>query len=459
MRTHRLYRYGLVAGLLLWGLNAHGNNQVLSLADAVQNTMARSMVMQASAQDISAAEAMTRVARSGKLPHVDFRYSLNVSDDPLDAFAEKLRTRSVVTEDFAPEALNNPDTSALFAGGVALKYSLYNGGRTTAQINRALRHEDAARAQHERTTQGLVFNTIRAYYFAQAAEQGVRIAKDAEIAANKHANTTRELVREDRTVQSDQLTARVNLSAFESLRTQAGTRAKLAYNRLKLAMDVPQTDTIKVPPLSYAQIEAPQVPGVQVIEQRALTQREDLKAQHAALKAAEAAVDAARAANGFHLDLMADTFWYQDNPAVDENAWRVFGVVRKDLYSGGRTKGKVDAAIARVESLRFQTEALTQKVRAEVYSAYDQLQDAVTRLKIAEGNVSLARKNVRLITERYGQGRTILIDLLQAERALVEARNEGLAAAQELIVSIAALRLADGSLDPASPETYLTVAQ
>ena len=223
-------------------------------------------------------------------------------------------------------------------------------------------------------------------------------------------------------------------------------------------MDMPQTETVKVPPLP-SRVDLPRIVDVEQLEQHALAQREDLKSLYAALNAAQAAVDAERAANGFQFDLMADTQFYSDDPAVNENAWRIFGIVRKDLYNGGRIKGKVDAALSRVETLRLQLEVLRQQIRAEVRAAHDQLQDAASRLQIAAGNVAIARKNVSMITERYGQGRTILIDLLQAERALVEARNEELFAAQALVTSSAALRLAEGSLDPASPDTYLLVSQ
>ncbi len=444
--------------LVLWSVGLPAVAETLTLSDAIQTTLVQSATIRASAQDITAAEAQTEVARSGKLPQIDFRYSLNVSDDPLDAFAGKLRTRSVVTEDFAPDRLNNPDTSALFSGGVVLKYSLYNGGRTDAQIEGMLKQTDAARALHARVQQNLVFDTIRAYYHAQAAEQGLRIAGDALSAANKHARTTKELVQQDRTVQSDQLTARVNLSAFKSASTQASTGVKLAYNKLKLAMNSPQTQTVQVIPF-VAPTAPKQLPEVESFEQRALQNREDLKALRSVLESAEASISANRAANGFHLDLMADTHLYEDNPAVDEASWRVFGVVRKDLYNGGRIKGRVDAAVARAEAVRFQAESLQHQIRAEVHAAYTQLQDSITRFELAKGNVAIARKNVELISDRYGEGRTILIDLLQAERALVDSRSEELAAAQAMLVSIAALRLADGSIDPSTPDSYSTVGQ
>ncbi len=53
---------------------------------------------------------------------------------------------------------------------------------------------------------------------------------------------------------------------------------------------------------------------------------------------------------------------------------------------------------------------------------------------------------MRLVKQRYGEGRTILIDLLMAERVLVEARNEELTASLGQELSAAQLQLAEGSL-------------
>ena len=67
-------------------------------------------------------------------------------------------------------------------------------------------------------------------------------------------------------------------------------------------------------------------------------------------------------------------------------------------------------------------------------------------MQIAGNGVDKARETVRLVRQRYGEGRTILIDLLMAERVLVEARNEELNAALQLELSQVQMQLADGSL-------------
>ncbi len=418
---------------------------VTRLEQAVRYTVERNFELRASAQRITTAETQVRLAEAAGRPQVVFRYGLQTSDNPLDAFAELLNTRSVTAEDFDPHNLNNPDISALFSGGVALQYSLYNGGRVQAEIEGAAHNTEAARLQHARLLQHAIYDTVRAYYAAQSAERGVAIGTDAEAAARRHARTTRQLVREDRTVQSDQLTAEVNWSAFKSLSAQSRTRLALAYNRLKLAMGMPQQQPLSVPPLDEPSA-APPLPDVGVHEQRALQSRSDLLALLATLRTAQAQTRSAQAQMGPRVELTADTTLYEDHPFVDELSWRVMGVVTKDLYTGGRTRSAVDIAQSRAQTLQFQIASLRQSIVGEVRVAVDNIKDSVERLKIATGNTAKARRNVKLISERYGQGRTILIDLLGAEQRLVEARNEELLAHQSLLTNVAALSLADGSL-------------
>ncbi len=429
-----------------WGLPTHAESPI-DLERAIRYTVEQNFELRASAQRITTAETQVRLAEAADRPQILLRYGMQSSDNPLDAFAERLNTRSVSAQDFDPSNLNDPDISTLFSGGVALQYSLYNGGRTQAEIEGAAHNTDAARLQHYRLMQRAVYDTIRAYYAAQASERGVLISKDAETAALRHARTTRRLVKEDRTVQSDQLTAEVNWSAYKSLAAQSRTRLKLAYNQLKVAMGMPQQQPLSVPSLDEKPVPV-RLSDVGIYEQRALQSRPDLLATMAALRTAQAQVRSAQAQLRPRIDLTAETTLFEDDPFVDELSWRVMGVVSKDLYTGGRTRSAVDIAQSRVQTLQFQMESLRQVVLGEVRVAIDNINDSLARLEIAKGNTASARRNVKLIGERYGQGRTILIDLLGAEQRLVEARNEELVAHQSLLTNLAALSLADGSLDP-----------
>jgi len=455
---HEMKHSGWLIFFSLWfGSHAFAESDT-TLKQAIRYTVQENFTLRAATQNISTAEAEIRVAESARKPSLNFRYGFQLSDNPLDRFAEKLNTRSVRTRDFEPDALNDHDVSSLFDGTVALQYSVYNGGRTEADIERAAHNSDQARLQHKRITQRLVFNTIYAYYNTQAATRGVEIAQQAEAAGRRHTRTTRKLVREDRTVQSDQLTAEVNWSALKSLSAQSKARLKSAYNKLKVAMGAPQTRLISVTPLSLDSVGM-LMPDVEIYEANALTSRFDLQAMQAVLETANAEVRSAEAQLRPRVDLLVDTSLYEDHPFVNEYSWRVMGVVSKDLYTGGRTQSTVDTARSRAAAIRHQIASLRQAILGEVREAYDRINESVDRLKVAKGNVDNARRNVRLISERYGQGRTILIDLLGAEQRLVEARTEELAAKRALLINIAALSLADGALDPDISVSYQDVAR
>ena len=66
------------------------------------------------------------------------------------------------------------------------------------------------------------------------------------------------------------------------------------------------------------------------------------------------------------------------------------------------------------------------EIRKEVRNAFAAINEGENRLKLAKANLSDAQNAVTLVNERYGEGRTILIDLLQAEQALMKSRSESL---------------------------------
>jgi len=157
-------------------------------------------------------------------------------------------------------------------------------------------------------------------------------------------------------------------------------------------------------------------------------------------------VQAARAAHKPSVDFIATSNWYDDHPGFDSHSSSVMGVVSLDLYAGGRHQGEIGAALAEENEMQWRAQALEQSVRNDVRAAHDHLREARARHATSADNVERARENVRLVDRRYGQGRTILIDLLQAERSYTDARMEELNSRVDLEVGRSALRLAEGTL-------------
>jgi outer membrane protein TolC len=322
---------------------------------------------------------------------------------------------------------------------------IYTGGRLMAGVHEAGAYAEAARFDYERRQQATVYNTLNTYRAAQAATYAVSIASDAVDAAREHAETTARLARQGRIVASDRMTAELNLAAAESQRVQAANRERLALEDLRLVMGLPADAPLVLPPWESPAAPAA-VPATGESEQRALATRKDLKANEALLTASRTKISAARAAFQPQIGLVAADSWYDDNAALDNKSQSIMGVISLNLFNGGRDWYGLSAAHHDTEQNELRLEGMQQAVRGEVRAATSRLTEATERRQIAAQSVEKARETVRLVKQRYGEGRTILIDLLMAERVLVEARNEELIAGLNQELSAAQLQLAEGSL-------------
>ncbi|BAU46661.1 hypothetical protein SVA_0079 [Sulfurifustis variabilis] len=419
--------------------------QPLSVEQAVAHALERNPELRAVAAGRRAAAAQAAAAESGRQPEINLRYMARRSDNPLDAFADKLNTRTVTAPDFDPASLNDPDPSTLHATELSLMWPVYTGGRVQAGIAGAAAQESAAELQLRRARETVATQARNAVYAAQAAAEAVRIMDDAVRAAERHAQTTARLLRERRIVQSDKLSADVNLALVQSNREQAVARARNALTQLRRVMGLPPDEAIELAPLADA---AEIRPGdAAALERQSQERRADVRAAAAVRDAARTEVDSARAAYRPQVSVGAAQSWYDDSPALANSATSVMGVVSMNLYNGRRTGHQISAAEAGQAAAEARLDAVKQQAAAEVRAALHALEEARRRVEICADNVGKARRTADLVRGRYGEGRTILIDLLQAERVLVEARMEKLNASAGLLAAQANLALATGAVE------------
>ncbi len=435
----------LSVGLAVFALSSVQAADLITLDQAVRYGLDHNFALQTTSERARAAHARVGMAKSGRLPQLDASYLVRRSNNPLDAFADKLNTRSVnPATDFTADALNHPSASTLHASELALQLPIYTGGRLSAAIRRARDDEHAADFGVDYARQQTIFGIIRAYLAAQAAIYGEQIANDAVSAAQEHADTTARLVREGRIVVSDRMTAELNLAATQSAREKAINREQRSLDQLKLAMGMPMDQDVQI--ASWQEAVAAPIDPLPVIEQRALTNRQDLQAARSLTSAGQAGVREARAALKPQFSVVAKSDWYDDHFGFANNSQSIMGIVSMNLYRGGHDSSELAAARYQANEAQLQASSLEQEIRDEVRTAYFNVQEAEARRAIAAKNVSKARATVDLVKQRYGEGRTILLDVLMSERLLVEARNEKLASSLELATSEAQLELAEGTL-------------
>lgn len=424
MKKYSLLQLALIASLVL-SYSSASSAEVISQEQAVAYALENNPVLKGAASGVRSSSEQIKSAEAGKLPVIDLDYGLLYSDNPLVSFGSKLNNRSVVAEDFSPDNLNDPGFSDNYFADLILKLPLYTGGKITADIEEARAKHASAQAQQDRTKSTVIYQVKRAYLLAQAAQEAINIAHSSTDAARKHVKTTSQLLAENRTVVSDNLTARVYYTSVKGVISQAERQYTQALNALKQAMGKDLSADIDVRPLQ-SKSQTSELPAISVAESRALTNRNDLKASDQSITAAEARMRIASSASKPQLGFEARGSLYADDPLVDELSWGVLAVAKINLFSGGANKSRVSAA--REESNKLQAEKTGKEleIRKEVRNAYASISEGKTRVKLAVSNLSDAQKAVTLVNERYGEGRTILIDLLQAEQALMKSKSESL---------------------------------
>jgi len=126
--------------------------------------------------------------------------------------------------------------------------------------------------------------------------------------------------------------------------------------------------------------------------------------------------------------------------------WTVMATFRISIYDGGDTRARVAQAREGHRQLELTRDLLEEEIALEVLRASTGYSTAQQRLVETRKAVQLARESLRMIEDRYQEGLSPLVELLEAENALTRARTREVAARRDLFVARSGLDLAVGRL-------------
>jgi len=442
-------RLRIALGVIALGALPAAMAQVFTLQEAVTFALAHNSSAQVARARLAAAEDQLTLARDQGGPQASVSYGYLLSNNPLEALSAELERRQVTAQAFSPNTLNHPGVTRLGTTTLSLSWPVYQGGAVQDGIKASLFDKKAALHGKEEVRQEIIANVARAYEGVLAALAVEQIAQKGVDAAARHARTAHYLYSHGRIVHSDALTATVNLGANQNQLAEAQQDVTTARNNLALAMGAPPHLAVTTLKLVRAPIPMPTQDLTHYLS-TALQKRIDMKALEARIAALRARAHGAQARSSFQVRLMADSQWFSKTPGLKHNAWTIGAVISKSLYDGHQNRDHAQVLEDQRAELEGERAGLRLHIEYQVKDAYEKMQDAAARYAIARTNVTRAKRAVALIRLRYGEGRTILLDLLNAEQGLVQARETRLAALYALVKSKLALTQACGTLSQAS---------
>lgn len=421
----------------------------LTLRQAIQQALGQSPEAKSAQAGSLEARANAALARTQLLPHVAFTEDISRGNDPVYVFGSKLRQQRFTMADFDLNALNRPTPIGDFSSRFSGSWMAFDSFKTQKMIRSADLMKKSADSSVKAVNQKIVLDVVQAYQSILFAERQIDIAQHEVKTAQALLDSVDDHVKAGLAVDSDRMSAQVNLADRKQALIAAQGETALAWAQLRLAMGVPDLQETKLQPIQPH--EFPEAPLEQEIE-TAAKNRADLKAVFDAQSAQASAVSAAKWSYGPRISAYGNA--EQDRPSFagsGGNNWVAGVQVSIDVlpFSKRAQVAHENAVKARVDA---QFAAYEQQVRLQVSQAHIQRQTAQLSVVTARDAIDQATESLRILRNRYGAGLANITDLLRAEDAERQSQTNYWHAVYGNATAYAQLLFATGTLTAEAAE-------
>ncbi len=183
----------------------------------------------------------------------------------------------------------------------------------------------------------------------------------------------------------------------------------------------------------------------------AQSQRKDLQASEAQVRAAEQALHASRAE---HLPSASVSGYYGiegPTPSTGNGVFSVAGNVSIPIFDGGRTRSDIEQAQAALDERRAEYQDQEQAVELDLRTAYLDLDVAMNQVKVAESNRNLALDTLKQSQDRFAEGVTDSVEVVQSTETLAAAERDYINSLYSHNVAKLSMARALGQLEQVAP--------
>ena len=331
---------------------------------------------------------------------------------------------------------NNYSARVSITQGVDL-FRLVPAAQDVERITRDFYATDLDRVQNETAL------SVKDQFFTVLRDQDQAVVYEQQVAADTESvRVTQARVTAGAAAEYDLLTAQTTLSNAQQLLSSARNTLTLAQvnlnNLLGLGADVPiALQNPVTPPLN-------QTFDTRRLTQTALTRRPELVQADSNIVIAQRLIKLAGVGLLPSLSIVGSGNYNGNVASGSHDTASVSAVVAIPLYDGGTTRAKVKEAQSDLRSQEITRDQLRQNVTVEVRQALSNINDAQTRAASSGLGVTQAQEAYRLATVRYQNGIGTILDEVNAQAQLAQARLNLLNAQYDYQTSLAQLTRALG---------------
>lgn len=427
------------------------------LEDYVQSGLENNLVLKQNNLTLKQAEYSLMIARGMFLPKatLDGRYSLaeggRVIDFPVgDLLNPVYTTLNQMLEQQGQQAgfpiVENEQINFLrpqeYDASVSIVQPLYS---RSLQLNKKIAKVQLSMSvtELERFKRELVFRIKEAYYNYLKTIQLTELINRTKELVSENYRITQKLLENGKVANDAVLRAKSELSRVSVMESELIKNRNSAKNYFNFLINRNLDADIQIEQIHYVPIEVDSsgltANALKYREELSLIEAQSHMYEHiAGLSSAEMLPQIAVVMNA---GLQGENF-----DSFDNSEYFMGSVVLSwTLFKGNTNRNKRQQALIEKHKSEIQYQEVSNQITLEVRRDYLNLQEQVNNLEFAVNRNNEVSEVYRIISKRYAQGETAMIELLDARNNMVESESELINTRYNLFICIARLEKSSGA--------------
>jgi outer membrane protein TolC len=331
---------------------------------------------------------------------------------------------------------------------VILSYTLFDFGQRTAASVAAREALYYADMTHNQQIQ-YVLQSVMSDYYTYLYQTAVQRADEANLAnaqmaldaANEKFALGLAALGDVAQARTQFLQSKINLTSQKQL-------VENAFAQLAVDLGLPANVPFRVQPMPEQVIASPLLDDIDSLVSLAQNQRQDFLAAKSNLRSKEASLLQSERSMLPVITSQFSTgrYWFNMNQHEKENHWTALLSVSFPLFDGFLIRNQIKNAEANVEYSKARLLQSELAIIQQVTNAHMGVKTAAANLTDSEEYLKAAELEFNIALTSYKVGTMTILDVLQAQSSLADARSKKADAQKNWFISLANIAYATGSL-------------
>lgn len=412
---------------------------LLTLQQAIETALANNPEIAARGWDAAAAQAGRDQALGARLPRVGI----------VGGYAHTLDEQRLITASRDGESgLFSRD---IVSSDLVVSMPLFTGGRLVNQVNAADLRRLAAEQRLARSREELVFNISSVFNSILAQEHVIESLVFSRKTLTEHINRIDALIAAQKAARVDRMRTEVRLADIKQRLVREKNLQLIQYRALANLLGLRASEK-QLSLRGELEMQGNAVlPELETALSAARKDRADYLAARSSLEAQAKNVDIAKSG---HLPTLSVQGSYGGRWAVgtttgagDEqgDVGRIGLALEVPIFEGGQVDADIRAQRAGLAAAQERLRRLELQVRLEVETALLNVESSKERASAIRKSIDQARESLRIEQQKYNLGKGAIVDVLDAQAALLESETTYYRVLAEYQTAVAQLKLAMGA--------------